>query len=116
MIPYKPEMSDEEKANVDAHALQLEAQSAQQKATDDFHKFKQQSWNFGPVDYAVGSVYEVAIWQQDTSQGFWGRFPAVNVQDKMFRVYFHVWSDTLNEAVQVAVVTGNIKDVQRINR
>lgn len=113
MIPYKPEMSDEEKASIDAAALKAEGRDAMIRATEVFRDARRRRL---PTEGSVGCIYDVPVWHKDTTQGFWGRFPAAELEDRQYRIYFHVWSDVLQECVLVAMVQGNYKFAQRVSR
>jgi hypothetical protein len=113
MIPYKPELPDEEKAWIDAEALKQEYRDAKYRAEEDCRDFRRKGI---PIDHIVGSVYDVPFWFQDASQGFWGRRPAEKVEDRQYRIYYHGWSDVLQECVLIAMVQGDYKFAQRVTR
>lgn len=112
MRAYRPEMSEEERADIDARALHQEGIDAKIRAEKDFQTLRKDV----PLDCVVGCVYDIPIWHQDTTKGFWGRCPDDNPVTRRFRVYLHVWSEVLKEVVLVSMTEVNQKDFTRISR
>lgn len=111
MIPFKPDMTNEEKQHVARIALQKEKADALAKAEEDF-KEQRRRRTYAPHD-VVGMVYAVATWHKDPELGFWGWKPPVDRTKCRYRLYFFVYSDILKEAVQVGCVEESYKVMRR---
>lgn len=112
MMLYKSEITEAEKADIDAAALIQEGRDAKYRAEEECRAMRRSGQ---PIEFIIGSVYSMAFWHHD-AMGFWVRCPAGKLEDGWYRIYFHAWSDVLQECVLVVMVEGDFKATQRVSR